>query len=106
MTTTMFELNIKKINSTVQNCVSFWVESGEEGPLYIEATHTRGTNVVKVQFGSNILSCVGSEQFEVPSLDMDEKEVKNAVLDWILTEKGTKTLKKAFKTAQKHYKEA
>ncbi len=89
----MFKLNIRKIQSVVQNCVVMSIDGSDNKPLYIKITQIRGEKTAEVEFYSEDLSDLGCTTFSLSNADLDEKGLKKAVFDWFLTEKGTENLK-------------
>ena len=71
--------------------------------IYLFAKNFRGKNTISIDFESGIPSSLGYASFDAKNPDMDEEDVMNEILDWLLTEDGTKAIEEVCVRYNEHF---
>jgi hypothetical protein len=103
MKSSMIEMNIGSIQLYVKNVVNLSLELKGKTDIYLIAQNFRGKNEIFIDFESAIPSTLGYASFDAKNPDMDEEAVMNEVLDWLLTEDGTKTIEEVCIKYDEHF---
>jgi len=95
----MFEININSIFSQVVTKVFLSITIDDAPPLFIGSYHVHGEDVVNIEMGDPFSIHLENKTFRT---SFTEEELTNYVLDWMLTEEGTKEIKRASNLAKKN----
>lgn len=93
----MRELRIEKLDVSVTHSVHLALRVSQSNLIYITATNRNGDNAISVRFGyePSIPYAIGITSFDAPNSDMDAEEVKNRVLDWLISKDGSSVIENA-----------
>ena len=94
MRSSMLEIKIKNIDSSVKTTVTITVEG--EAYTIIEATQVKGNREIMVFFNTTIPSTVHRATIYADNDTMNEEQLQNCILDWLLTDEGTYAIRCAF----------
>lgn len=91
----MRKLKIEDIDAKVVNSVHLTLRVDQD-LVYIMAENRQGFRTISVRFELSIPYVLNHTSFDAPNENMDAEEVKNRVLDWLLTEEGAMATENAF----------
>lgn len=92
----MRRLNIESLDARVVNSVHLTLRIDQNDLIYIMAENRQGSKTISVRFELSIPYALNHTSFDAPNDNMDAEEVKNRLLDWLLTEEGHIATENAF----------
>ena len=93
----MQELKIESLDVKVVHSVNLTLRVNNSNLIYITAENRSGDKTISVRVGyeMGIPYAVSITSFDAPTENMDAEEVKNCVLDWLISEKASPVIEKA-----------
>lgn len=93
----MRELKIESLDINVVHSVNLTLRVGNSSLIHITAENRNGDKTISVRVGyeMGIPYAVSIASFDAPNENMDAEEVKNRVLDWLISEEASSIIKKA-----------
>lgn len=97
MRSSMKELKIESLDVQVTHSVHLALKVDQGSLIYITAENRNGDKKIFVRFGHNpgIPYAISTTSFNAPNSDMDAEEVKNCVLDWLISKDGSSVIENA-----------
>jgi hypothetical protein len=83
-----------------------WFSIERDGyEIYLNCCHVDGHNVISVTFESGIPTELYWSSFKVPHKHLTEKDMENYILDWMITDAGSVSIKNAIEELINQYSE-
>jgi hypothetical protein len=97
MESSMRELKIESIDFQTTYSVNLLLKVDQNNLIYITAKNCSGEKTIFVSVGYNkgIPYAISSTSFDASNSNMDAEEIKDRVLDWLISEDGSSIIKNA-----------
>jgi hypothetical protein len=97
MRSSMKELRIEYLEVQNTNVVHLALRVGQSSLIYLTAKNRSGEKEISIRFGykPGIPYAISTTSFDAPNSDMDGEEVKNRVLDWLISKDGSSVIENA-----------
>jgi hypothetical protein len=100
----VYRLKINDFHHFLTQTVWLSIEK-DEYEIYLNCSHRDGSDIISVNFESGIPTELYWSSFKVPKPHLTEKDMENYILDWLITDDGSFSIKKAIEELIKQYSE-